>query len=98
MSPATLFPLQRSAGDDLGDCKQVLQVQRGVPPRIVLAVPGYGYLTRSVPQNLERVECATNLGLSSNYPDQILHHCLQIVFDLVGVFSHRAALEGLEGG
>src|SRR5437773_4648379 len=46
VSTATLFSLQSGTSDDLGDGQQIPQIERRVPPRIVLAVSGHRNLLR----------------------------------------------------
>src|SRR5215208_891097 len=68
---ATLLPLQSGASDDLRDGHQILEIERRMPSRIVLAVSRHGNLVRPFAQRLERVQCASHLVLPSHNSDQL---------------------------
>src|SRR3954464_12450668 len=96
MSTAALLSLERCARNDLGDCQQILKVERGVPPRIVLAVTGNRNLAGALVQCREPLDSATDLLLASHDSDKFLHHRLEIVLDLVGSFGAPRSIERLE--
>src|SRR4051794_15563747 len=50
MPAATLLTLQRRARDRLGNRQQMRQVQRRMPPRIVIAIPRRTDLPRPFPE------------------------------------------------
>src|SRR2546423_5472364 len=93
---AALLSLEGSASDDLRDRKEILQVERGMPPWIVLPIPGDGYLLRSLAERLEAVERTPHFILAPHNADQFLHHDLKIVFDLIGAFTAALPVERLQ--
>src|SRR6267143_3292188 len=86
--PATTFlSLERATCHDLGHSEQALKIQRCMPPRIVLAVARNGYLLGPLVKSSERVERAAYLTFLAHDADEVLHHRLEIVLDLVRVFA-----------
>src|SRR5205085_5252525 len=93
---ATFLSLERSTGHDLGYRQQVLQIEGGVPSRIVLSVSGDRNLPRPPTQPSQSFQGATNLLLPSHDSNLLLHHLLQIVLDLVWPFLPALSIERLE--
>ena len=63
-----------------------------MPSRIVLPVSCHRNLARPFSQRLQRVQRPPHLVFASHDPDQLLHHRLQIVFDLIGALTILTAL------
>src|SRR2546423_3573779 len=98
VAAAAFLALECSAGDDLRYRQQVLQIKGGVPPRIVLPVSSNRHLPRALTQRFESFQCATDLFLAAHDADQLLHHSLQIVLDLVGALFAALPIERLQCG
>ena len=65
-------------------------------PGIVLPVPRDAHPGRPLTQPGDALERAFHLGSGAHDADQVLHHHLELLLDLVGAFAGRAALERLE--
>src|SRR3954468_13847618 len=82
VATATLLPLERGTRNDLRHRQEILEIERRVPSRIVLAISGDGNLGRPLSETPQRVECALHLLFAADDADELLHHRLQIVLDL----------------
>jgi hypothetical protein len=97
VTAAALAALDRRARNRFRDRQQVVQIERGVPARVVLAMPADADPARSITQRPEALERAPHLGLVPHDADQVLHHLLQRVLHLVRALGLAAAREGLQG-
>src|SRR5712671_1304772 len=61
---STLLSFESRARNDFRDCDQILEIERGVPSRIVLAVTRDGNSRRSLSQRLETIDRPPDLVLS----------------------------------
>src|SRR5260370_26126823 len=94
MRAAALFALQRRTGDRLGNGQQIVQIQRCVPARIVLAISSYRYRFRPLAQFQNFIQSLFHLVMTADNSDQPLHEILQLVLHLISAFA--VAPEGLE--
>ena len=96
MSAATLFPLERRTRCRFGDDEQILQVERGVPARVVLTVATHAHARRASCQGLDAGQRLLHLMLRAHDAHEILHVFLQRLLDLIGAVRRGRALEGRE--
>src|SRR5436190_18949542 len=92
MPTAAFLSLESGACDDLGYRQQILQVERGVPSRIVLAVTGHRNLSRALAQRLQRLERPSHVVFASHDPDELLHCRRRSWLYLVGPLPFLLAL------
>ena len=59
-----------------------MQVQRGVPAGVELAVAGHLHLRGAGAELFQAVECADHLVFLAHDPDEVLHHLLQVLLHL----------------
>ncbi len=78
----------------------MLQVERGMPAGIVLAMAVNGGLVGALPELSEVLQRLLHFAFVADDADERLHHFLQLTLDLVGTLrtgaGGRAALERLE--
>src|SRR5947209_10055096 len=96
MPPAAFAPLDRGASDRLRYEQEVWEIERGMPAGVVFAMAADAHPARSVAQRLESRERALHFRFVSDDADEVLHHFLQRILDLVGSFSLRATLKRLQ--
>src|SRR4029077_16085782 len=77
VTAAALGPLERRAGDGLGDVEQVLDVDHGVPAGIVVAIAGDAGARGARTQAADRLERERHLAPGPYDADVVLHQLLQ---------------------
>src|SRR5206468_829857 len=90
MCAAAFLPLQSRARDALGDGEQAGEIQRRVPAGIEPTMAGDSHGARTLPQFLKTIERALHLVLASHDADEVLHHLLQVLLDLIRTFVASA--------
>src|SRR5438874_4001810 len=86
MSASTFFSLESRTRDRFRHSEKILQIERSMPPRIVLTIAGDAHSLRSRFQSFDSLEGAPHFLLASNNADQLLHHFLKCVLNLIRTF------------
>src|ERR1043165_2356057 len=86
------------AGDGFGDGEEVGQVEGGVPAGVVFADGGGAGFGGASLELGEAVEGAGHFVFLADDADEVLHHVLEGVLDLVGGFAGGASVEWGECG
>ena len=72
---------------------RLLQIDRGVPSRVVFAIPAHAHPRRRAPEPAQRLERVLHLALGADDADLRLHHVLQLALQRVRVVAALADLE-----
>src|SRR5260370_1522112 len=93
LSPATFLAFQRGTGHGFRYSKEVHQVERGVPARVVFAVARHTDFSSALAKFLQPLQRARHFLAPAHHADPVLHQLLQALLDLVRTFAIGAALE-----
>src|SRR5260370_40708538 len=95
MRAPAFLALDRGACDGFRDGQQVIQIESGVPARVVFAIAHYENIRSALAETLDTLQGLLHFFLPADDTNFVLHHVLQIVFHLLRTLA-AASLERFE--